>query len=93
LLYINVYSNNRNVWQSRNSSFIHRYGLIAINCAAHGRQPAQGLCAAAVVVSKSDGWRGNQAKENQIKQAIYGIVDNVEEVERIFAIVKQQHDY
>jgi len=46
-----------------------------------------------VVVSKSDGWRGNQAKENQIKHAIYKIVDDVEEVKRIFAITKQQHDY
>lgn len=46
-----------------------------------------------VVVSKSDRWRGNLAKENQTKQAIYKIVDNVEEVERIFAIVKQQRDY
>jgi len=43
-----------------------------------------------VMDSKQDGWRGNQAKENQIKQAIFEIVNDVEEVERIFAIVKQQ---
>jgi type I restriction enzyme R subunit len=48
---------------------------------------------AAVVVSKSDEWRDNLAKENLIKEAIYKIVDNVEEVEYIIAIVKQQHDY
>ncbi len=48
---------------------------------------------AAVLVSKSDGWRGNQAKENQIKKAIWKIVNDVNEVERIFAIVKQQNDY
>jgi hypothetical protein len=35
----------------------------------------------------------NLGRENQIKQAIYKIVDNVEKVKRIFAIVKQQHDY
>lgn len=48
---------------------------------------------AAVLVSKSDGWRGNQAKENQIKKAIWKIVNDMDEVERIFAIVKQQNEY
>ncbi len=48
---------------------------------------------AAVLVSKSDGWRGHQAKENQIKEAIWKIVNDQDEVERIFAIVAQQHDY
>jgi len=47
----------------------------------------------AVVVSKSDGWRGNQAKENIIKEAIWKIVGDADEVERIFSIVKQQRDY
>ncbi|HAT8315142.1 TPA: type I restriction endonuclease subunit R [Legionella pneumophila] len=48
---------------------------------------------AAVKVSKSDGWRGNLAKENQIKRAIWEIVQDVDEVERIFNIVRQQSDY
>ena len=48
---------------------------------------------AAVLVSKSDGWRGHQAKENQIKEAIWKIVNDEDEVERIFAIVKQQNEY
>jgi type I restriction enzyme R subunit len=44
--------------------------------------------------SKQDGWRDNQAKENEIKYAIFKVVSDVEEVERIFAIVKQQQsDY
>jgi len=43
--------------------------------------------------SKQDGWRGNPAKENQIKQAIFEVVNDVEEVERIFTIVKQQSEY
>jgi type I restriction enzyme R subunit len=47
----------------------------------------------AVMDSKQDGFRGNQAKENAIKYAIYKVVNDVEEVERIFAIVKQQSDY
>jgi type I restriction enzyme R subunit len=48
----------------------------------------------AVMGSKQDGWRDNQAKENEIKYAIFKVVSDVEEVERIFAIVKQQQsDY
>jgi type I restriction enzyme R subunit len=48
----------------------------------------------AVMDSKQDGWRDNQAKENEIKYAIFKVVSDVEEVERIFAIVKQQQsDY
>lgn len=47
----------------------------------------------AVRVSKSDGWRGNTAKENQIKKAIWEIIKDVHEVERIFNIVGQQSEY
>ena len=47
----------------------------------------------AVTTSKPAGWRGNQAKENIIKQGIFAIVNDFDEVERIFAIVKQQHEY
>ncbi len=48
---------------------------------------------AAIRVSKSDGWRGNKAKENQIKRAIWEIVKDVDMVERIFNIVAQQSEY
>jgi len=47
----------------------------------------------AVKVSKSDGWRGNQAKENQIKKAIWEMVQDVDEVERLFEIIIQQGEY
>jgi len=47
----------------------------------------------AIMVTKSDGWRGNGAKENQIKQAIFKIVNDVDEVERIFNIVRHQQEY
>ncbi|MDY0222674.1 MAG: HsdR family type I site-specific deoxyribonuclease [Desulfobacterium sp.] len=53
----------------------------------------------AVMVSRSDGWRGNPAKENLIKHAIYTVFDDVdknkkvEEVVRVFNIVKQQQSY
>lgn len=43
----------------------------------------------AVRISMQDGWRGNQAKENQIKQAIFEIVNDAEKVEGIFSIVKK----
>lgn len=42
---------------------------------------------------KPDDFRGNEQKERVIKGAIYEIVKDVNEVERIFAIVKQQRDY
>ena len=47
----------------------------------------------AILVSRSDGWRGNSAKENLIKQAIYKVLNDIAEVERIFNIAKQQADY
>lgn len=47
----------------------------------------------AVNVSRKAQWRGDGPKENEIKAAIYAIVKDVDEVERIFAIVKQQNEY
>ncbi|MGD1978632.1 MAG: HsdR family type I site-specific deoxyribonuclease [Akkermansiaceae bacterium] len=44
--------------------------------------------------TKRNGFRGNQAKENEIKAAIYPLLgEDVEEVERIFEIIKQQQEY
>ena len=48
---------------------------------------------AAVKHVRPDGWRGVQAKENVIKAALYGILQNVDEVERIFLIIRQQREY
>ena len=48
---------------------------------------------AAVYNSMIDNWRGNTAKENLIKQAIYEVLNDPDEVERIFNIVIQQQDY
>ncbi|MNF88621.1 hypothetical protein D3C84_711190 [compost metagenome] len=39
---------------------------------------------------KPDDWRGYQAKENVIKQALFELLQDAGEVERIFLIVKQQ---
>ena len=48
---------------------------------------------AAIKHIRSDGWRGVQAKENIIKSALYVILKNVDEVERIFLIIRQQKEY
>ena len=47
----------------------------------------------AVRRSRPDGWRGVQAKENVIKTALLPLLGSVEEVERIFAIIKAQREY
>ena len=48
--------------------------------------------AAVRVVKKSD-WRGNPAKENEIKAELYKIFNDRQEVERVFSIVRQQDEY
>ena len=47
----------------------------------------------AIKESRSDDWRGSQAKENLIKTAMYKIINDVDEVERIFSIIKLQQEY
>jgi type I restriction enzyme R subunit len=42
---------------------------------------------------KPDGWRGNEPRENMIKGALFAILKDKEEVERIFDIIKQQAEY
>jgi type I restriction enzyme R subunit len=42
---------------------------------------------------RPDGWRGVQAREQVIKAAIYGVVQDATEVERIFLIIKAQGEY
>jgi type I restriction enzyme R subunit len=42
---------------------------------------------------RPDGWRGVQSREQVIKAAIYGVVQDAAEVERIFLIVKAQGEY
>ena len=45
---------------------------------------------AAVKRVRPDGWRGVQAREQLIKAAPYRILQDVDEVERIFLIIKEQ---
>ena len=40
-----------------------------------------------------DEWRGVQAKEQIVKGAIYGVVPDIDEVERLFLIIKAQSEY
>jgi type I restriction enzyme, R subunit len=42
---------------------------------------------------RSDNWRGNKSKEQQIKATLYGILKEFDEVERIFLIIQQQQEY
>lgn len=42
---------------------------------------------------RPDGWRGNPAKENTIKAALFALLQDAEQVERIFLIVKAQGEY
>jgi len=51
------------------------------------------VCDKAIRESKTKDWRGNEAKEQLIKGALYQKLNDESEVERIFSIVKQQHDY
>ncbi len=43
-------------------------------------------------IRKSD-WRGNEAKEREIKKALYDLLKDVDKVEAIFLIIKQLKEY
>jgi type I restriction enzyme R subunit len=42
---------------------------------------------------RPDGWRGNQAKEQLIKAALFGVLQDSAEVERLFSILVSQPEY
>jgi hypothetical protein len=42
---------------------------------------------------RPDGWRGVLAREQVVKAAIYGVVQDAAEIERIFLIIKAQGEY
>ena len=42
---------------------------------------------------RPDGWRGIQAREQVIKRALYDLLHDEAEVERIFLIIKAQSEY
>ena len=43
--------------------------------------------------TRPDAWRGVQAREQVIKAALYGVLQEADEVERIFLIIHQQQEY
>jgi type I restriction enzyme R subunit len=47
----------------------------------------------AVKKARPDSWRNIQAREQVIKKALYGLLQDVAEVERIFLIIKAQAEY
>lgn len=47
----------------------------------------------AVKNSRPDGWRGVQPREQQIKAALYKVLQDFAEVERVFLIIKAQKEY
>jgi type I restriction enzyme R subunit len=47
----------------------------------------------AVKASRPDAWRGVEPKEREIKRAIFAILQDKDEVERVFAIIKAQREY
>jgi type I restriction enzyme R subunit len=48
---------------------------------------------AAVKSARPDDWRGVKPREQVVKAALYGILKDQDEVERIFKIIFQQHEY
>ncbi|MEM6812504.1 MAG: HsdR family type I site-specific deoxyribonuclease [Pseudomonadota bacterium] len=46
-----------------------------------------------VKISRPDSWRGIDARENVIKSELFSILNDKDEVERIFTIVKAQKEY
>jgi type I restriction enzyme, R subunit len=46
-----------------------------------------------ILRNKPDSWRGNEPRERVIKRAMYEILGDEQEVERVFEIVKQQAEY
>jgi type I restriction enzyme R subunit len=42
---------------------------------------------------RPDDWRGVESRERTIKAALYGVLQDVAEVERLFLIIKAQREY
>ena len=42
---------------------------------------------------RPDGWRGVQAKEELIKAALFGVLQDTAEVERLFPVLVAQPEY
>ncbi len=47
----------------------------------------------AVKANRPDGWRGVHTREQEVKGCIYGVLQDKDEVERIFHIIYQHKEY
>jgi type I restriction enzyme R subunit len=47
----------------------------------------------AILHERPDDWRGNEPRERVIKAAMYKVLKDESEVERIFLIIKAQREY
>jgi len=47
----------------------------------------------AIKDKRPDAWRGIQSREQIVKSAIYEVIQDKDEVERIFPIIKAQKEY
>ena len=67
--------------------------------ASYGRLPEDKALNTALRIDEAvrrvrpDGWRGVQAREQVIKRALYDVLPNPAEVERLFLIIKAQREY
>jgi len=61
----------------------------------HRRANLPRVCPASAICTRArpDAWRGVEPRERVIKQALFGILKDVAEVERIFPILKAQSEY
>ena len=50
-------------------------------------------CDEAIKYNKLADWRGDEKKELMLKAALYKVLNDVDEVERLFPIIKQQSEY
>jgi type I restriction enzyme R subunit len=48
---------------------------------------------AAIKQKRPDGWRGVPAKEQMVKQALYDVLKDIKEVNRLYPIVFAQKEY
>ena len=46
-----------------------------------------------VVAAKHDDFRGNVAKENMVKGAIFGVVQDMDLTEKLFTLITHQDEY
>jgi type I restriction enzyme R subunit len=48
---------------------------------------------AVVKRERPDDWRGNLVKERAVQQAIFSVLNDEEEVEKLFMVIKHQVEY